>query len=42
MLVALAAAYAWRDFPGRVDWPGPQPVESVTAARSAAAASSSP
>ena len=38
VLVALAAAHAWRDFPGRADWPGPQPVASVTAARSAAAA----
>src|SRR3984957_6385810 len=38
VLVALAAAHAWRDFPGRVDWPGPQPIASVTAARSAAAA----
>ena len=38
VLVALAAAHAWRDFPGRADWPGPQPVASVTAARAAAAA----
>jgi hypothetical protein len=38
VLVALAAAHAWRDFPGRADWPGPQPIASVTAARSAAAA----
>jgi len=38
VLVALAAAHAWRDFPGRTDWPGPQPVASVTAARAAAAA----
>ena len=38
VLVALAAAHAWRDFPGRADWPGPEPIASVTAARSAAAA----
>ncbi|HEV2251950.1 MAG TPA: hypothetical protein VGS06_02030 [Streptosporangiaceae bacterium] len=38
VLVALAAAHAWRDFSGRAEWPGPQPVASVTAARSAAAA----
>jgi hypothetical protein len=38
VLVALAAAHAWRDFPGRADWSCPQPIESVTAARSAAAA----
>jgi tetratricopeptide (TPR) repeat protein len=38
VLVALAAAHAWRDFPGRTDWSCPQPIESVTAARSAAAA----
>jgi hypothetical protein len=38
VLVALAAAYAWRDFPGRLDWCSPQPIQSVTAARSAAAA----
>ena len=38
VLVALAAAYAWRDFPGRTDRPYPQPIQSVTAARSAAAA----
>ena len=38
VLVALAAAHAWRDFPGRAVWPGPQPVASVTAARSAVAA----
>ena len=37
VLVALAAAHAWRDFPGRAEWPGPQPIGSVTAARSAAA-----
>jgi tetratricopeptide (TPR) repeat protein len=38
VLVALAAAHAWRDFPGRADWSSPRPVGSVTAARSAAAA----
>jgi tetratricopeptide (TPR) repeat protein len=38
VLVALAAAYAWRDFPGRTDRPYPQTIQSVTAARSAAAA----
>jgi tetratricopeptide (TPR) repeat protein len=38
VLVALAAAYAWREFPGRVNAPPPGPIESVTAARSAAAA----
>ena len=37
VLVALAAAHAWRDFPGRVDWCCPRPVQSVTAARSAVA-----
>ena len=37
VLVALAAAHAWRDFPGRVDWSSPRPVQSVTAARSAVA-----
>ena len=37
VLVALAAAHAWRDFPGRVDWSCPRPVQSVTAARSAVA-----
>ena len=31
VLVALAAAYAWRDFPGRTDRPYPQPIQSVTA-----------
>src|SRR5260370_10095948 len=36
VLVALAAAHAWRDFPGRAEGPGPQPVASVTAPRSAA------
>ena len=37
VLVALAAAHAWRDFPGRTEWSGPRPIGSVTAARSAAA-----
>jgi tetratricopeptide (TPR) repeat protein len=38
VLVALAAAHAWRDFPGRAAWPGPGPIGTVAAARSAAAA----
>jgi hypothetical protein len=38
VLVALAAAHAWRDFPGRADWSCRQPIQSVTAARSALAA----
>ena len=38
VLVALAAAHAWRDFPGRAGWSCPRPIGSVTAARSAAAA----
>ena len=38
VLVALAAAHAWREFPGRAGWSSPRPVQSVTAARSAAAA----
>jgi tetratricopeptide (TPR) repeat protein len=38
VLVALAAAHAWRDFTGRTDWSCPRPIQSVTAARSAAAA----
>ena len=37
VLVALAAAYAWIEFPGRVNTPPPGPIQSVTAARSAAA-----
>jgi hypothetical protein len=37
VLVALAAADAWREFPGRTDWSCPQPIQSVTVARSAAA-----
>jgi hypothetical protein len=38
VLVALAAAHAWRDFPGRTERPDPRTIQSVTAARSAAAA----
>ena len=38
VLVALAAAHAWRDFPGRADRSPAQPIQSVTEARSAAAA----
>jgi tetratricopeptide (TPR) repeat protein len=38
VLVALAAAHAWRDFPGRTAWSPPGHLGSVTAARSAAAA----
>jgi tetratricopeptide (TPR) repeat protein len=38
VLVALAAAHAWHEFPGRVNAAPPGPIESVTAARSAAAA----
>jgi hypothetical protein len=38
VLVALAAAHAWGDFTGRTDWSCPRPIQSVTAARSAAAA----
>jgi hypothetical protein len=38
VLVALAAAHAWRDFPGRTAWSSPGHIGSVTAARSAAAA----
>jgi hypothetical protein len=35
VLVALAAAHAWREFGGRADFSPPAPIESVTAARSA-------
>src|ERR1039457_5580976 len=35
VLVALAAAHAWREFAGQANWSLPGPVESVTAARSA-------
>jgi hypothetical protein len=38
VLVALAAAHAWREFPGRADWSPPGPADSVTAARSTATA----
>ncbi len=38
VLVALAAAHAWRDFPGRTEWSCPLPISSVTAARAAATA----
>jgi hypothetical protein len=38
VLVGLAAAHAWRDFAGRANWSPPGPLESVTAARSAAVA----
>jgi tetratricopeptide (TPR) repeat protein len=38
VLVALAAAHAWREFAGRANWSSPGPIESVTAARSAAVA----
>ncbi len=38
VLVALAAAHAWTEFPGRVNAAPPGPIDSVTAARSAAAA----
>lgn len=36
VLVALAAAYAWREFAGQASWSAPAPVGSVTAARAAA------
>jgi len=38
VLVALAAAHAWREFAGRANWSPLGPIESVTAARSAAVA----
>jgi hypothetical protein len=38
VLVGLAAAHAWREFAGRANWSPPVPLESVTAARSAAVA----
>ncbi len=38
VLVALAAAHAWRDFAGQASWSPPGPIGSVTAARSAAVA----
>ncbi len=36
--MALAAAHAWREFAGHASWSPPGPVNSVTAARSAAVA----
>jgi tetratricopeptide (TPR) repeat protein len=36
VLVALAAAHAWREFSGQANWSLPGPVGSVTAARAAA------
>ena len=38
VLVALAAAHAWREFAGQATWSPPGPIGSVTAARSAAVA----
>src|SRR5437879_9394849 len=38
VLVALAAAHAWRDFAGHAHWPPPAPITSVTEARSAVVA----
>ncbi len=38
VLVALAAAHAWREFAGQASWSLPTPVGSVAAARSAAVA----
>ena len=38
VLVALAAAQAWREFAGHASWVPPEPIDSVTAARSAAVA----
>ncbi len=38
VLVALAAAHAWREFTGQASWSLPAPVGSVAAARSAAVA----
>src|SRR6204780_1519635 len=38
VLVGLAAAHAWGEFAGRANWSPPGPLESVTAARSAAVA----
>jgi tetratricopeptide (TPR) repeat protein len=35
VLVALAAAHAWREFAGQASWHPPGPTDSVTAARSA-------
>ena len=38
VLVALAAAHAWQEFAGQASWSPPDPIGSVTAARSAAVA----
>ncbi|MFY9931921.1 MAG: hypothetical protein WAK82_28340, partial [Streptosporangiaceae bacterium] len=38
VLVALAAAHAWREFAGQATWSPPGPVQSVTGARAAAVA----
>jgi hypothetical protein len=38
VLVALAAAHAWKEFAGQANWSPPGPIESVTAARSAVVA----
>ncbi len=38
VLVALAAAHAWREFAGQANWSRPAPAGSVAAARSAAVA----
>jgi len=38
VLVALAAAHAWREFAGLANWRAPGPVQSVTGARAAAVA----
>ena len=38
VLVALAAAHAWREFAGQANWSPPGPVGSVTEARAAAVA----
>jgi hypothetical protein len=38
VLVALAAAHAWREFTGHARWSSPGPITSVTEARSAAVA----
>jgi hypothetical protein len=38
VLVALAAAHAWREFAGRANWLPSGPIESVSEARAAAAA----
>ena len=38
VLVALAAAHAWQEFAGLASWSPPDPIGSVTAARSATVA----